>query len=89
MLWLKDAEIIQLNKKLAEKFLAMSEKYCWLEEELLSWEADELKTVLDFYFSFFIFLKGELYNELDFEGNRIFFSGTVAESLKATVSVKA
>lgn len=55
----------------------MSEKYCRLEEELLSWEAAELENVLDFYFSF-IFLKGELFNELNFEGKRSFISGTAA-----------
>lgn len=53
MLWFKDAEI---NKKLAKKFLEMSEKYCRLEEELLSREEDELKNVL-FIFHFLFFLK--------------------------------
>lgn len=48
-----------------------------------------MKNVLGFYFSFFIFLKGELFSELNSEGSKGFISGTAAESLNATVTVKA
>lgn len=47
-----------------------------------------MKNVLDFYFSFFIFLKGGLFNELNFEGTGSFISDTAVEALNATVSVK-
>lgn len=77
MSWLEDAEITQL----AEKSLAMSEKYCRLEEELHSWEAEK--------FNFIFFLKGELFVELYFEGNTRLISSIAAETLNATVSVKA
>lgn len=64
----------------------MSEKYCRLEEELHSWEAEDFKNV---FFFFFFFPKGDLFNELNFEGNKRFILGTAAETLNATVSVKA
>lgn len=44
--------------------------------------------MLDFYFSFFIFLEGELFNELNFEGKGSFISGTAVEAVNASVSVR-
>jgi len=62
----------------------MFEKYCRLEGKLQSWEAEELKNVFEVFF-----LKGgELFNELNFEGNKRFIPGTAAETQNAAVSVK-
>lgn len=44
---------------------------------------------MSLFFFFFFFPKGDLFNELNFEGNKRFILGTAAGTLNATVSVKA
>lgn len=88
VLWLENAEIILLTKKLDQGKISSQQwqkKICRLEGGLHNWEAEEYKNA--FEFPFFFLKGGKIFNDYNSEGNKLML-GTAAEPLSVLVSVR-